>query len=379
MAVPLPSTELVDRVPPGPDEVQFTARGIAAAVRPDGGLTPLQRSLIGAVLHSMTGHAVDVESAEAEPVGAHEFALGLARRDAVHRSRILQGMLLNEMILVPIPPEVQDRVEAFAAELGVDETLLRTTRLLARGHLALAAFDFERSGYTSGWSPDAARRLGLSELSDAWDVAPANPELAARWVALGELPDDTLGRAVHRFYEARGFALPGTPGSAPPLLAQHDWVHVVADYGSTVDNELEVFAFIARANDHPSGFSLLAMVVNLFETGYLSTGARFFESDRGHLSREGMAVRVADAMRRGALCNGSNDFLATDWFAFADWPVAEVRAHFGVTAKSPAASAAGSVGPFEPGGISPFQYRQGEEKARLAGRAHDAFGATPLE
>jgi len=55
------------------------------------------------------------------------------------------------------------------------------------------------------------------------------------------------------------FEFPGRPGSAPPLLAQHDWMHVIGHYGSTVEAELEVFAFISRANDDPRAFSLLAM------------------------------------------------------------------------------------------------------------------------
>ncbi len=69
----------------------------------------------------------------------------------------------------------------------------------------------------------------------------------------------------------------------------------MADYGTTVESELEVFAFIARANDDTRAFSLLAMVVSLFETGYLRTGAGLFEYDGGHLSTAGMAARVADA------------------------------------------------------------------------------------
>ena len=94
----------------------------------------------------------------------------------------------------------------------------------------------------------------------AWDASVDDPALAARWAALGDLPEGTLGRRVWELYRARGFAFPGRPGSAPPLLAQHDWVHVLADYGTTVECELEVFAFIARANDDMRAFSLLAMV-----------------------------------------------------------------------------------------------------------------------
>src|SRR4029450_7918115 len=113
-------------------------------------------------------------------------------------------------------------------------------------------------------------------------------------------PRGTPGRGVVDFYQARGFDFPGLPGSAPPLLAQHDWVHVLAGYGSTIESEIEVFAFIARANDDPRAFSLLAQIICLFETGYSATGMGLFEYDRGHLSHAGVAVRVCDAVRRGA-------------------------------------------------------------------------------
>jgi hypothetical protein len=162
-------------------------------------------------------------------------------------------------------------------------------------------------------------------------------------------------------------------------LAQHDWVHVLADYGTTVESELEVFALIARANDDPRGFSLLAMVVSLFETGYLRRGAGLFEASTGHLSQAGVADRLADGMRRGALCAGSVDLLQVDWFALADVPVEEARQHFGLVEKSPRAMAAGSVGPWERGGISPFQAQAGRAAAEQAGVEYDSFGAEPAD
>ena len=76
--------------------------------------------------------------------------------------------------------------------------------------------------------------------------------------ALETLPPDPLGHRVWELYRARG-SFPGTPGSAPPLLAHHDWVHVLADCGTAV--EFEVFRFIARANDDMRAFSLLAMIL----------------------------------------------------------------------------------------------------------------------
>ena len=204
-------------------------------------------------------------------------------------------------------------------------------------------------------------------------------ELAKRWSDLGQLPEGTLGRGVFRLYQARGFVFPGLPGSAPPLLAQHDWVHVLADYGTTVESELEVFAFIARANDDMRAFSLLAMVISLFETGYLRTGAGLFEASPGHLSaHEGVAVRVADAMRRGALGRDSVigtdsvDYLHLDWFTIAELSVIEARQRFGIVDKSPGAVAAGSVSPWDPEGISEFQLTAGCELAKRQGRRYES-------
>jgi hypothetical protein len=247
--------------------------------------------------------------------------------------------------------------------------------------------DFERNGYTAAWRAEDAKELHTSaELASAWATAVDEPDLAARWSALGDLPPGTLGRGVWELYRARGFVFPGLPGSAPPLLAQHDWVHVLADYGTTVESELEVFGFIARANDDMRAFSLLAMVISLFETGYLARGAGLFEADPGHLSAgHGMAVRLSDAMRRGALCsdvvtgNDSVDFLRTDWFSLAAEPVEKVRERFRVAPKGERAVSVGSVGPWEPGGISPFQLSAGHAAAAAEGRAYDARGASAAD
>ncbi|MGG5258694.1 hypothetical protein [Phycicoccus avicenniae] len=179
---------------------------------------------------------------------------------------------------------------------------------------------------------------------------------------------------MHDFYRSRGFSFPGAAGSAPPLLAQHDWVHVLADYGTTVDNEVEVFGYIARANDDPRAFSLLAMVVSLFETGFVETGLGLFVADPGHLAARGMPERLGDAMRRGALTEGSHDFLALDWFEVADRPLEVVRRELGVPPKAASAVARGSRGPWQDGGISQFQVAAGRARATSEGWDYDALG-----
>jgi hypothetical protein len=370
MPTPLPDPSLTKLTPPDAQEVELISRGVVTAVAPEAGLTHTQRLLMDAVFRALTGYPATFGG---EPLDAAGLAEALAPRNLAFRTRITQIMILLGLVLRPLPRPVAFRIASYASELGVQEDMLEVAERFADGSLGLAAFDFERNGYISSWDASALHTSRV--LDSAWETVPADSALAGRWQALEDLPAACLGRRVTEFYRARGFTYPGQPGSAPPLLAQHDWVHVLADFGTTVESELEVFAFIARANDDMRAFSLLAMVVSLFETGYLRTGAGLFESSPGHLSHEGMAVRVADAMRRGALCRGSIDFMRLNWFDLADLSVEDARQHFGVPVKSEEAVAAGAVGPWEAGGISAFQLKAGTALAEAGGRPYESFGA----
>src|SRR5262245_45416042 len=386
MVVPLPGPGEVLLERPSADESHAIAVGLASAAAPPSGLTDVQRVLLEGTCSALTDHPIDLSAYE--PVTPREFAEQIARRNLGFRSRVVQMALLAAMVLRPLPPEVADRIRAFACELGVDEAMVRVAEELARGCLGMAAVDFDRNGYIQEWSEHDHRELHLSgSLANAWDEAADDPGLAARWAELADLPEGTLGRGVWQMYTARGFEFPGLPGSAPVLLAQHDWVHVLADYGTTVESELEVFGLIARANDDMRAFSLLAMVVSLFETGYLARGAGLFQSDVGHISGlskgRQMAIRLGDAMTRGAWCRDTVtgapdvDFLQVDWFDLAPLPLAEARARFDLRPRSDLAVAAGAVSAWEPGGISPFQVGAGRDRASRDGRRYDSYGAEP--
>lgn len=374
MPVAVPGADAANQQPPDETEVQLLASGVVSAIAGSEGLTPLQEALVVAMFEAMTDHRVDLGAVER--IGPGSFAIALRHRDAAFRERILQLMILGALVLRPPPPEVTARLDAFAVEMSVDDGMLRVAHDFAHGSLGLAALDFQRNGYTREWAVEHRDALHTSaELADAWELCVDEPELAAMWRSLEELPAGTIGRRVSEMYRARGFRSPGAPGSVPPLLAQHDWVHVLADYGTTVESELEVFAFIARANDDHRGFSLLAMVVSLFETGLLDMAANAFDACAGQLAHDGVPVRLADAVRRGAWLREGVDFMEVDWFAIADLPLDEARRRFGVRPKSAAAIEAGSVGPWEPGGLSAFQRGEGETLAVAEGRSYDSFGA----
>lgn len=392
MPTPLPTGDRINLEPPEPPEILHIARGVMTAIAPPGGLTRVQALCFRAMSDAMTGHRLDVDAVQ--PISAEAWARGLAGRDEAFRVRMIQMMVLLALLLRQVPPEVAARLQQFADEASVGgqcRDLLAATRHLASGSLGLAMADFQRNGYET-MAYEHAGDGGEHTAAEFWAEAPNDPVLADRWRSLEQCPAGSLGRRIWEFYRARGFAFPGTPGSAPPALAQHDWVHVLAGYGTMVESELEVFGLISRASDDPRAFSLLVQVLGLFEAGYLQSGMGLFEMDLGHVSadEEQMAVRLGDAIKRGAHAAWAHnlaedtdtgiDFLGVDWFEHAAKPIEQVRGEFHLVdkaEKSDLAIAAGSVGPWEPGGISPYQAQAGRDLAAAEGRPYESYGASP--
>ncbi len=289
----------MDITPEEHAEVVCVARGIATAVAADDGITDVQALLLSAIALALTG--VDVDYHHLEPLGPEELADVLAKHDLAYRQRIVHHMVLGELVLKPLPTEVAHRVGVYAQTLGVDDHFVRVARRYAQGAYGMAWMDLRRSGFVDHVKEvDANLMHSGIQLNDPFLSPGPDPELEARWIAFRELPEGTLGRAVIDMYDGRGFGIPGSASGASPYLAQHDFAHVLADYGTTLKGELEVFAFVGRADPMPKGFAWLATVIGLFDTGYVAdTG--FFRRDvhERNLQAPGMQHRLADAIARG--------------------------------------------------------------------------------
>ncbi len=325
-------------------EVTLVARGIATAVAPDTGLTDVQAELLQAIAAALTGHDVDYRTLE--PLSPADLADVLAPRDVAYCQRIVHHMVLGELVLRPIPVVVAHRVAQYAEALGVQDNFVRVARRYAQGAYGLAWMDLARSGFVEHvQNADGASAAAVPAPSP---IAPADvdPDVEAKWRAFAELPHDTLGYQVWDMYDSRGFELPGSPGGPPIGLAQHDFVHVLADYGTNLRGEVEVFALIGRADPDPKGFAWLATLIGLFETGYI-TSSGFFDRDVRDpvIQAPGMHVRVADGIRRGKVIwqRCGMDLFDFDYHGHATLPVDEVREIVGVPPKSEAALAAGSA------------------------------------
>jgi hypothetical protein len=342
------------------EEVTLVARGIATAVAPESGLTNVQAALLEAIASALTGVSVDYRALE--PLGPEEFADILAGRDLDYRRRIVHHMVLGELVLRPIPVVVAHRVAKYADALGVTDDFVRVARRYAQGAYGLAWMDLQRNGFVehvreaNGEEPSGR----AAPTPDPFEPAQLDAELAARWRAFADLPEGTLGRCVWEMYDSRGFGLPGTRGGAPAYLAQHDFVHVLANYGTNLKGELEVFAFIGRADPDPKGFAWLATLIGLFETGYISS-AGFFDRDvrERNIRAPGMHQRVADAIRRGkVVCDRYGvDLFEVDYHELVGRPVGEIRELLSMPPKSSGAIDSGSAGLFDLEGMSENQRR----------------------
>jgi hypothetical protein len=340
-------------------EVTLVARGIATAVAPEGGITDVQADLLEAIATALTGHTVDYRSLD--PLGPEQLAEVLAPRDLEYRQRIVHHMVLGELVLRPIPVVVAHRVAKYAEALGIRDEFVRVARRYAQGAYGLAWMDLQRNGFVEHVSEaDDGTARKKAPKTEPFQPAELDAALADTWASFCELPPGTLGRSVWEMYVGRGFALPGSPGGAPKYLAQHDFVHVLANYGTNLKGELEVFALIGRANPDPSGFAWLATLIGLFETGYISTTGFFDRNVREHsLRAPGMHQRIADAIRRGKVVSQhfNQDLFLPDYYAWADRPIAEVCEILSIPPKSAGATEAGSPGLFDLEGMSETQRR----------------------
>lgn len=324
-------------------ETAAVLRGIVTAVRTDDGLTATQTSMLGAIGKYLL--EVDTPLDQLEPMSPDELAAVIT--DPTLRRRTVHGMVALEIVLQPVPPAVTARVEEYATALQIDEGMLTVARDYSQQAMDDALTDYFRNSYPAQYLEEHANdpNVKLSPTGEATDDA-----LAAKWRALEQCPSGSHGRTVWEFYQQRGFSFPGTKGAVAPLLAQHDWVHCLADYGTSATGEIEVFSFVAAAIPDSLGFTYAVVIIGLFETGYVPAVPGVATANPGHLSAPGGAVRFADALRRGLAMN-LDVMGGVDWFETANEPIDAVRTKLGVLPKSPDAIAAGSLGALDPNAV----------------------------
>jgi hypothetical protein len=313
-----------------PEHAEVVARAVVGAVRGAGWPSPVHAPLLHTLFARLLGRDFDFD---ALPPLASD-AVGAVLASAPERDELIQLLTVLEAMCNPIPPALARSIEDWAAALSVQDDALLFARDLVRGELGRCIHDYYRLnwiGELDQKDPHVAELLARAGDTAYALTVDVDERQAARWAALERCPPPSVGRAVFAFYQRRGFRYPGQPGAANAAVAQHDWIHVLADYGTTELGELEVNSFMA-ASAGTSG-TLVGMIgaMALFESKLMARSL-VVQGVAHTLSAPGAVERLAEAVARGAAC-GVN-LLDVDWFARADAPLDDLRARFRIPPRS---------------------------------------------
>jgi len=316
-----------------PEHAEVVARAVVGACRLDGWQSPVQPQLLHTLFNRLLGQDLDFE--KIAPLSPAEVAGTLTSSE--ERQGLIHLMVAMEMLCNPLPERLERSVVQWATALHVHERALVYIRELARGEFTKAVHDF----YRMSWIGDLDRRSPEFEaiLRRGGDKAYAltvevDATEAARWSALRSCPQGSLGRSLWEFYQMRGFTFPGQPGSVNAAVAQHDWIHVLADYGTTPMGEIETSSFYNAASRTSGAMLVLWGVLALFESGLMPGSVVIVSKQPGHsLEAPGGIERMTEAVARGSACN-TDRLLSIDFFQLANEPLEKMRVGFAIQPKS---------------------------------------------
>lgn len=236
------------------------ARAVAEAGGPAGPQAARLLAVAAATLELGDDWRVVAAASPAEVAAA--FPSEAARRALVH------ALVIPACIEGEVTAAGEAAVRSFAAALAVRshwvEILgpLRLRRVFAvKRQLVrrspdarrLFARTWQEEGFAGLW---AALRFMLGRYRD--------PALAARFRALGGLPEGSFGRRFHDDLVARGLSFPGEAGGLPERMIHHDLMHVLNDYGTDPAGECELAGFYLGSADGDA-FTFIVIVLATFQ------------------------------------------------------------------------------------------------------------------
>ncbi|MCB9795750.1 MAG: hypothetical protein H6741_23900 [Alphaproteobacteria bacterium] len=308
-------------VRPSAQEAEAGLRALKVILSSDGALNPIERKMLEASQRYVLSTAFDLDALP--PITPE--ALGEAITRPAVREQLAGAFVIHSVASGEAGPAQLEAVEAFSAGLGVRAREVDDLRLYAQRRYAMLRFDVLRHMYIGEelgriWHDEGLR--GILTLMGTFAGKLEDPTLAARYVALGELPRGTLGREYFQHCRDNGFPLPGERHSGPELMALHDIAHVLGGYGTDPAGELQVAAFSAGFRGEQS-LSILLFVLCQFDLGVQT--APVAAPEIGLLDPDLFVAALARGSRMTV-----DLFDGWDRWAAMPRPVAELRAEYGI-------------------------------------------------
>jgi hypothetical protein len=258
------------------------------------------------------------------PITPEELAGGLV--EPALRRQLMVALTALSLIDGQAQPAEIDLLRVYAAALEVPDRVTEMLRMHTEGHLLRMRLDLLRRSWVAAKIRDEIRpdqgMWGVLRILWALVTRREDRELTARYRALGDHPAGSLGRGYWEYMQRNAFPFPGEKGAPPEIITIHDCVHILSDYDTDPDGEVQVVGFtIGFAAQDPADHLISIMLQ--FHVG--THIAPQVPPSRGHFSPE----KFLRAVRRGAAMNIDLNDRWDPWTVF-DQPVSSLRERYGI-------------------------------------------------
>jgi hypothetical protein len=284
-------------------------------------LASIERETIVATAEHVLKCDVDVEALDA--IGPSDLAAAIT--DPHEREQLVQFLTVVPYLDTVLDPGQIAQVNGFARALQLKPHALDDLNAIAKGRRRRLLIDYTRRAI--GVITDDPSRWGaFKHLAKDLFQYFGEPEVAAKYQALEQLPSGTLGREYFDFYRARGFPLPGEQQSLSEDVVGHDCSHILGGFNTDLRGELNVAGMEAgMVKKEGLGFELLMEVLLDFHLGISFTTINGIEPAKGAFDPEGFAMgfAIGEAMTVD---------LMTNWAPFDNFErsVEELRDEYGI-------------------------------------------------
>lgn len=226
----------------------------------------------------------------------------------------------------------------YATALGIHERYLDEIADAARGRLQEALADMTRCNMESitgaPWAGGDVNAWLLPYEGDG-----ADPALAARFAALGELPAESFGHRLWSHFRANDYAFPGAPGGLNAAFSlPHDSVHVLTGYSTQARGEILTSTFTAAMHaSYPMAGHVLPVILSWHVGQRINDVAG---AASGALDVE----EFWRAWAAGAAVGADTFAPGWDFWGVAAEPLVSLRERWGLPAEGLAGAADGEVG-----------------------------------
>jgi ubiquinone biosynthesis protein Coq4 len=298
-----------------PGELEAVLRALLVVATANDSFTHAERDFVETIAQ-LHGAEIDVDALR--PLSGAELASIV--RDPHRRKRAVQLAIILALVEGDIDGSTERAVHELAAALGIEEEGVKVLYDMSQGHTLIARVEMVRRVTRSIRTVDRFPGFFKTALQ-ALGVAPEDHALAERYQALGELPEDSFGRAFFTHYRKNGFPLPGEKRGASAVVF-HDMGHVLSGYDVDPQGEIQQAAFQAGFL-RTDGFLFLLFGVLQFHLGVRITPIA--KGQRGFFD----VKRVLRAAERGAACKADLGH-GFDLFEHASKPLEQLRRELGV-------------------------------------------------